>query len=155
MHNMQLKDKWVSAYMDTAKRFAELSTAHNLKVGAVIVKDHKIISIGYNGTPSGWDNSCENMVTEKSGEISYFRLVTKPEVIHAEANAICKLARSNERGDGSVLFCTHSPCIECAKLIYASGISTVYYDKVYRDDSGLNFLIASGITCYPYQGDSI
>lgn len=124
-----MKQKWINAYMDTAERFAQLSSAKRLKVGAVVVKDHRIISIGYNGTPSGWDNVCEDDI-----------MTTKDEVIHAEANAILKLAKSNEGGDGAVLFCTHAPCVDCAKLIYGSGINKVYYRNQYRDSSGLEFL---------------
>lgn len=128
-----MQDKWVQAYMDTAERFAELSSAQRLKVGACVVKDHRIISIGYNGMPAGWDNTCEE--DEK----------TKKEVIHAEANAIIKLARDGERGTGSTIFCTHAPCIECAKLIYGAGVEKLYYGEVYRDSAGLNFLKKSGI----------
>ena len=130
----QMKAKWLNAYMDTAERFASLSSATRLKVGACVVKDHRIISIGYNGMPSGWDNDCE----DDQGE-------TKKEVIHAEANAILKLARDGERGTGSVIFCTHAPCIECAKLIYGAGIDKLYYRDVYRKDNGLRFLKESGI----------
>jgi dCMP deaminase len=132
-----MKQKWIDAYMDTAERFAQLSSAKRLKVGAVVVKDHRIISIGYNGTPSGWDNACENVVQLSDDTVT---TKTKDEVIHAEANAILKLAKSNEGGDGAVLFCTHAPCVECAKLIYGSGINKVYYRNQYRDSSGLDFL---------------
>ena len=119
--------------MDTAERFAELSSAQRLKVGACVVKDHRIISIGYNGMPAGWDNTCE-----EDGK-------TKEEVIHAEANAIIKLARDGERGNGSSLFCTHAPCIECAKLIAGAGIKEVYYREQYRKDNGTMFLTNSGV----------
>ena len=132
-----MKQKGIDAYMDTAERFAQLSSAKRLKVGAVVVKDHRIISIGYNGTPSGWDNACENVVQLSDDTVT---TKTKDEVIHAEANAILKLAKSNEGGDGAVLFCTHAPCVECAKLIYGSGINKVYYRNQYRDSSGLDFL---------------
>lgn len=115
--------------MKAAEVFAELSHAKRLQVGAIVVKDDRIISIGYNGTPSGWDNICEDQENK-----------TKPEVIHAEANAISKLAKSQESGDNSFMFITHAPCIECSKLIYTSGIKKVYFKNVYRDDSGLKFL---------------
>ena len=128
-----MRKKWVDAYMDTASRFAELSSAQRLKVGACVVKDHRIISIGYNGMPAGWDNTCE-----EDGK-------TKEEVIHAEANAIIKLARDGERGNGSSLFCTHAPCIECAKLIAGAGIKEVYYREQYRKDNGTMFLTNSGV----------
>lgn len=137
-----MKQKWIDAYMDTAERFAQLSSAIRLKVGAVVVKDHRIISIGYNGMPSGWTNECEEIVTPSLPYLSGDgpTLKTKDEVIHAEANAILKLAKSNDGGDGADLFCTHAPCIQCAKLIYGAGISKVYYRNAYRDQSGVEFL---------------
>lgn len=124
-----MKKKWLDAYMDVASRFADLSSARRLKVGSIIVKDQRIISIGINGTPSGWDNNCE---TESN--------TTKPEVIHAELNCLYKLAKSSESGEGAIMFITHAPCIECAKGIYSSGISAVYYKHSYKNDSGLVFL---------------
>lgn len=127
-----MKEKWISAFMDTAERFAKLSSAVKLKVGSVVVKDNRIISIGYNGTPAGWDNVCEY------GDIS--ALTTKDEVIHAEENAITKLARDGESGAGSTLFCTHAPCVQCGKLIYGAGITSVYYRNHYRNEDGLDFL---------------
>ena len=129
-----MKDKFKQAYMKTARVFAELSQAQRLHVGAIVVKDDRIISIGYNGMPAGWDNVCE---TENN--------TTRPEVLHAESNAIAKLARSSESGDGAFIFVTHSPCMECAKLIYQSGIRKVFYGENYRDDTGLKFLSRSGI----------
>lgn len=124
--------------MKTAQTFAELSSAQRLHVGAIIVKDDRIISIGYNGMPSGWTNICEDVAEDGT-------LTTKSEVLHAESNAIAKLARSNESGEASVMFVTHSPCIDCAKLIYQSGIRSVYYAKNYRDQSGIKFLEKSGV----------
>jgi dCMP deaminase len=132
-----MRDKWTDAYMDTAERFAQLSSAVRLKVGAVVVKDHRIISIGYNGMPSGWDNVCEEKVYTQDGD---YYLKTKDEVIHAEANAILKLAKSGDGGNDASLFCTHAPCVECAKLIYGAGINKFYYRNSYRDESGLKFL---------------
>lgn len=129
--------------MDVAKTFAELSHARRLHVGAIVVKDDRIISIGYNGMPAGWDNNCEDEIWDKTGD---YELKTKPEVLHAETNAIAKLAKSTESGDGADLFVTHAPCIECAKLIYQSGIRRVFYGKAYRDDSGIKFLEKSGVT---------
>lgn len=141
-----MKQKWVDAYMDTAERFAQLSSAVRLKVGAVVVKDHRIISIGYNGMPSGWDNVCEEWVKVNDPlEDADMVLKTKNEVIHAEANAILKLAKSHDGGDGADLFCTHAPCIDCAKLIYGAGITNVYYREQYRNLDGLNFLSKCGI----------
>jgi len=157
--------------MKTAKVFAELSHARRLHVGAIVVKDDRIISIGYNGMPAGWDNDCEHkeyMSGDAGGwlspeeiyeqwpfeeedidpDLGYARryaLKTKPEVLHAESNAIAKLAKSNDSGLGADIFITHAPCIECAKLIYQSGINGVYYGENYRDDSGIEFLKKSGV----------
>jgi dCMP deaminase len=133
-----MKQKWVDAFMDTAERFAQLSSAKRLQVGAVVVKDNRIISIGYNGTPAGWDNNCEYTPYDDNGDPMDIK--TKQEVIHAEANAISKLARSSESGLGSDIFITHAPCVDCAKLIYGAGINTVYYRNSYRDTNGLEFL---------------
>lgn len=147
-----MKQKWINAFMDTAERFAQLSSSRRLHVGAVVVKDERITSIGYNGTPAGWDNNCEDKIYCEDGEWSEqllpkdsnqwmrYKLVTKKEVIHAEANAISKLARSNESGLGSTMFITHAPCVDCAKLIYGAGINTVYYRNAYRDTAGIEFL---------------
>jgi dCMP deaminase len=147
-----MKQKWINAFMDTAERFADLSSAVRLKVGAVVVKDNRVISIGYNGMPSGWTNECETKIYCDDGDVyeqqypkdantwERYKLVTKDEVIHAEANAILKLARDGESGNGSSLFCTHAPCIHCAKLIHGAGISKVYYRDTYRDSIGLDFL---------------
>lgn len=125
-----MKANLMKAHLKVAEIYAELSYAKRLKVGSIIVKNERIISIGYNGTPAGWDNNCEY---DKG-------LKTKPEVIHAEANAIAKLARSSESGEGAEMFITHAPCMECAKLIYTSGITHVFYRNPYRDNSGLEFL---------------
>ncbi len=157
-----------NAFMRTAEIFSELSHARRLHVGAIVVKDDRIISIGYNGMPAGWDNNCEDKVwdtgaggwldpdeflerfpyveyNEEAEEEYRYGLKTKPEVLHAESNAIAKLARSNESGLNADLFVTHSPCLDCAKLIYQSGIKNVFYKESYRDDSGINFLIKSGV----------
>ena len=136
-----MKPKFIDAYMDVAERFGQLSTARRLNVGAIIVKDNRIISIGYNGMPSGWDNNCEQTILWKDGkQLIEPQLVSKPEVLHAESNAISKLARSNESGENSTLFLSHSPCLECSKLIYQSGIITVYYKHKYRSQDGIDFL---------------
>ena len=124
--------------MEVAKTFSNLSTAKRLHVGAIVVKDDRRISIGYNGMPSGWDNNCEYVKDDGS-------LKSKPEVLHAETNALAKLARSPESGEGSTIFITHAPCLNCAKLIYQSGISTVYYETEYRATEGVEFLTKSGI----------
>ena len=166
-----MKQKFIDMYMDWANRTAQLSHAKRLQVGAVIVKDDTVISYGYNGMPAGWDNDCEYkdyMSGDAGGwldpeeiyerwpfeeedfdpDIGYARryaLKTKPEVLHAESNAIAKLAKSNDSGNGADIFITHAPCIECAKLIYQSGISRVYYGENYRDDAGIEFLKKSGV----------
>jgi dCMP deaminase len=137
-----MKQKFIDAYMDVAERFAQLSSAVRLQVGAIVVKDDRIISIGYNGMPAGWDNVCENIIGYDKGKPV---LNSKPEVLHAEANAITKLARSSESGDDASIFVTHAPCIDCAKLIYQSGINTVYYRTAYRDTSGVDFLAKSDV----------
>ncbi len=138
-----MKQKWVDAFMDTAERFSQLSSAKRLKVGSVVVKDNRIISIGYNGMPAGLTNEFEEVVEvhEDGGVVTK----TKDEVIHAEANAIIKLARDGESGNGASLFCTHAPCVQCAKLIYGAGINKVYYRNSYRDEIGLNFLKSCNI----------
>jgi len=166
-----VKQKFRDAYMKTAEVFAGLSSARRLHVGAIIVKDDRIISIGYNGMPSGWDNNCEDVVTpslpylhgdgptlktkpevlqeqqlpKDSNEWKRYRLTTKPEVLHAETNAIAKLAKSTESGSGATLFVTHSPCLDCAKLVYQSGINTVYYRNSYRSEDGIHFLEKAGV----------
>jgi dCMP deaminase len=160
-----MKKKFIDAYMKVAHTFAELSSAKILKVGAIIVKDDRIISIGYNGTPEGWDNTCEykefmnsesglQLATEEMKEkwpfeetsdedgsyIGRYRLVTKPEVMHAERNALDKLAKGSESGAGATIFVTHAPCMECAKSIYGAGIKTVFYKETYKTLAGLDFL---------------
>jgi dCMP deaminase len=141
------KEKYIKLYIDIATRIAEMSFAKRLHVGAVIVKKDNIISFGWNGMPSGWDNECEDVVTPT---LPYLHgdgptLKTKPEVLHAEQNALAKLAKSTESGDGATMFITHAPCIDCAKLVFQSGISSVYYRNSYRDDSGIGFLERAGV----------
>ena len=128
-----MKDKHIKAFMETAQVWAKQSTATRLQVGAIAVKDNRIISIGYNGMPSGWDNVCEH-----EGK-------TKPEVLHAESNCISKLARSTESGDGATMFITHSPCMDCAKLVYQSGFTKVYFGTPYRSNDGIEFLKKCGV----------
>jgi dCMP deaminase len=133
-----MKSKFVQLYSDIAQRVSELSSARRLQVGAIIVRDDRILSIGYNGMPAGWDNNCESEQEDGS-------LKTRPEVLHAESNCLSKVARSTESALGADLFVTHSPCLECAKLIYQSGIHRVYYGTQYRSDDGLRFLKQSSI----------
>jgi dCMP deaminase len=142
--------------MDVAERFAEESYATRLHVGAIVVKDNRIISIGINGMPSGWDNVCEDVksLPHWANTIDdipvpdrpiYVEYKSKPEVLHAETNAISKLAKSSESGDGAAIFITHSPCIDCAKMIYQAGIREVYYRNEYRCRDGIEFLEKCGI----------
>ena len=140
-----MKPKHIRAHMRAAYAYAECSTAEKLKVGCVLVKDHRIISIGYNGMPSGWTNECETQFMTGNGTSDHIELITKPEVIHAEANAVAKLARSNESGEGSVAFITHAPCLSCAKMLYSAGVSEVVYSQSYRNTEGVNFLEKCGI----------
>lgn len=153
-----MKKKFIDAYMKTAEVFAELSSARRLHVGAIVVKDDRIISIGFNGMPSGWDNNCEDKIYCDDGDWSEqqlpkdsnipwkkYKLITKPEVLHAETNALAKLAQSTESGANSTMFITHAPCLDCAKLIYQSGISSIFYRNSYRDLSGIEFLKKSNV----------
>jgi dCMP deaminase len=163
-----MKQKYIDLYMDWAARTAHLSHAKRLQVGAVIVKDDSVISYGYNGTPAGWDNNCEDKVWDSGAggwldpeefDAKYpyegwhegaqrnvrYGLKTKPEVLHAESNAIAKLARSSQGGRDADIFITHAPCLNCAKLIYQSGISSVYYRNSYRDVAGIEFLQKSEV----------
>ena len=124
--------------MKAAQVYAELSTAKRLQVGCVIVKDNTIIGIGYNGMPSGWDNVCETVkFKDFTGTVL---MKSKPEVLHAETNAIAKVSRSSNSTDNADLFVTHAPCLECAKLIYQSGIKSVFYRDTYRSEEGIKFL---------------
>jgi dCMP deaminase len=170
-----MKQKYINLYMDWADRTAQLSHAIRRQVGAVIVKDDSVISYGYNGMPAGWDNNCEDkeyMRGDAGGWLDpeeiyeqwpfeetvivandnesfetdvRYRLKTKPEVLHAESNAIAKLARSSQGGRDASIFITTAPCLDCAKLIYQSGISSVYYRDSYRNMDGVEFLEKSGI----------
>ena len=126
--------------MQMAELTATLSYAKRLQVGALIVKGNRIVGTGYNGMPTDWENDCE---IEVNGELK-----TKAEVLHAETNAIAKVAQSTETSEGSTMFCTHAPCVDCAKLIYQSGIATLYFKHEYRDDAGLKFLKLSGVNVH-------
>lgn len=173
-----MKKKFIDYYMKVAELTASLSYAKRLQVGAVIVKADKMFP-GYNGMPAGWENNCEIKeymdldagswlspeeieerwpCTELQGEfqdvVIRFKLTTKPEVLHAERNALAKIAKSTESSEDAVLFCTHAPCLECAKSIYQSGIKTVYYRTMYRDSAGIEFLKQSNIDVHQYN-DSI
>ena len=129
-----MKQKYIDAHMQVAEVYAKLSIAKRLQVGCVAVKNDTIIGIGYNGMPSGWDNDCEDE-----------NFKTRPEVLHAETNCISKIARSTNSSEGAVLFVTHAPCIDCAKIIHQSGINSVYYRNTYRSEDGIKFLERCGI----------
>lgn len=160
--------KHIDMYMKIAETVSEMSVAIRLKVGTVVVKNNNIIGFGWNGTPAGWDNTCEEKVWdsgaggwldpeefdarypydgwhEAAGRDVRYGLKTKPEVLHSEANALMKIARSTESSEDATLFCTHAPCLDCAKLIHQSGINHVYYRDAYRDDAGIKFLEKSGV----------
>lgn len=169
-----MKLKFQQLYNNIAHEVAKMSHARRLQVGAVIVKDDRVISMGYNGMPAGWENNCEDIVWnpgagswldpeefdakypfemwhEQAGRNVRYGLKTKLEVLHAESNAIAKLAKSNDSGDGADIFITHAPCMECAKLIYQSGIRRVYFNQNYRDDSGIRFLKQSGVEVIKHE----
>lgn len=169
-----MKDKFLDYYMKMAELTAELSYAKRLKVGAVIVKNQQVIGTGYNGTPAGWDNDCEYKVwgddaggwlsaeeilsqypyeeyNPEAERVIRYGLKTKSEVLHSEMNALMKVARSTESSEGAILFCTHAPCMDCAKAIYQAGIKNVYFKNHYRDDSGLKFLEKSGVDVQNYK----
>lgn len=133
--------------MDTAESTAKLSRATRLQVGALIVKDNDIISFGWNGTPAGRDNCCEYEEYIETGTHGVLDVVlkTKPEVLHAEMNALMKCAKYGKATDSATLFTTHSPCFDCAKAIYQAGIKTVWYKYPYRDTSGIDFLKDLGV----------
>jgi len=163
-----MKEKYIKAHMKAASVYAELSTARRLQVGCVIVKDNTIIGIGYNGMPSGWDNNCEEMlyvlkeecystdkrmIYEGYTETAYgwTKLTSKQEVLHAESNAIAKVSRSTNSSEDASMFITHAPCLECAKMIYQSGIKEVYYKNSYRSEDGINFLKKCDVKVVQYN----
>jgi dCMP deaminase len=143
-----MKPKFLNAHMKAAEVYSQLSSARRLQVGCVVVKDNTIIGIGYNGMPSGWDNDCEKKsYTNIDSKWQYldedgstYSLVTRPEVLHAESNALAKIARSTNSSEGASVFVTHAPCLDCAKMMYQAGINSVYYRSSYRDTSGVDFL---------------
>jgi len=137
--------------MKVAELTSTLSYAKRLQVGAVIVNGNKILATGYNGMPSGWDNECETLEIVEIDEKFVKQLVTKQEVLHAETNAIAKVSASTESSEGATMFCTHAPCINCAKLIYQSGINSLFYRDTYRDVAGIEFLEKSGVSVTKYE----
>jgi dCMP deaminase len=169
-----MKQKFIDYYMDVAERTSKLSSAIRRQVGAVIVKENRILSYGYNGMPTGWTNECEFKeymsgdaggwldpdeiyerwpLEEYDKEVESnrrYRLVTKDEVLHAESNAIAKVSGSTESSEDATMFCTTAPCIHCAKMIFQSGIKSVFYRDTYRDDAGIDFLQQSGVNVHKY-----
>ncbi len=146
---MPLQKDLDETYLSMAETWSKLSKARRKKVGCLIVKDGAIISDGYNGTPKGFDNNCETLTSEDNyqecGDHCSGQFITKPEVLHAETNAITKLAKSTQSSDGATIYITISPCIECAKLIIQSGIKRVVFRKVYRNDEGIKLLKQANI----------
>lgn len=180
-----MKQKYIDYYMDVAERTGKLSHAIRRQVGAVIVKDNRILSYGYNGMPTGWDNECEykdymsrdaggwlstdeiyenwpyteyiekeTKDGEKWGHNARYKLVTKDEVLHAESNAIAKVSGSTESSENATLFVTTAPCIHCAKMIFQSGIKSVFYKEEYRDTHGVDFLTKGGVDVTRYVAQS-
>jgi dCMP deaminase len=170
-----VKRKFIDYYMQIAELTSQLSYAKRLQVGAVIVKGNQILSSGFNGMPSGWENVCETKeyMTDVGGRsateeietqwpyqefstadgatIRRYRLVSKPETMHAERNCLDKVAASNESTAGATLLTTHAPCLECAKSIYNTGITTVYYKHEYKTDAGIQFLKKTGVNVHKYN----
>ena len=172
-----MKQKFIDYYMDVAERTSKLSSAIRRQVGAVIVKDNRILSYGYNGMPAGWDNNCEDKVWDKGAggwldpdeiEAMYpyegwhegaqrdvrYGLKTKVEVLHAESNAIAKVSGSTESSEDATLFVTTAPCIHCAKMIWQAGIKNLYYRDTYKDRTGVGFLEKSGVSVTKYESQS-
>ena len=164
-----MKQKFVKAHMQAASVYAQLSTAQRLQVGCVIVKDNTIIGIGYNGMPSGWNNNCEEVHFVLKDECyqsdqfmlhngyretahGWMKLKSKPEVLHAETNAIAKVSRSTNSSEGASMFITHAPCLDCAKIIYQAGIKEVYYQNTYRTEAGIEFLKKCNINVQQVEG---
>lgn len=155
------QSKLDKTYLKMCENWAQLSHANRMKVGCLIVKDNQIISDGFNGTPAGFDNNCEGVKSilpkNSAGTVGVFQETpewalgisevgeTLPEVLHAESNAITKLAKSTNSSEGATLYCTLSPCFECSKLIIQAGIKRVVYSELYRHGNGLELLCKAGI----------
>ena len=135
--------KYDIVYMKMAQQWSDLSVARRKKVGALIVKNNTIIADGFNGTPSGFENECEEPIFDETNEFVEYE--TKWYVLHAESNALAKVAKSTQSSDGSTLYVTLSPCKECSKLILQAGIKRVVYLENYRDSAGLALLQKAGV----------
>jgi dCMP deaminase len=149
-----VETKFVDYFMRVAEETAALSYATRLQVGCVIVKDRRILSIGYNGTPAGWDNCCEDKVEnyDPATGTTWHSTVTKDSVLHAESNALMKLCQSHESSKDAAVFITHAPCINCAKLLHQAGISEVIYKTQYRSKDGIEFLNQCGVKTWQKKG---
>jgi dCMP deaminase len=159
-----MKEKFVNFFMSIAEQAATLSYADRKKVGCVIAKDRNILSFGYNGMPAGWDNTCEDIVFDTAEDSKatnefpfldanlgkFYKKVTKPQVSHAEENAIAKLATSTQSSDGATAFVTLAPCLPCAKLMKNAGITTLIYKDAYADE-GIVFLKQCGVEVSQWQ----
>jgi dCMP deaminase len=145
--------KFDIAYIKMAQVWSELSYATRKKVGALIVKNNTIIADGFNGTPTGFENECEIAINHEDG--SFIEYQTKWYVLHAESNALAKVAKSTQSSDGATLYITYSPCRECSKLILQAGIKRVVYLEEYRDISGLDFLRRAGVDVKKIDSQSI
>jgi dCMP deaminase len=138
---MNKQARYDQMYLDICERISHMSFAVRAKVGAILVKDDNIISMGWNGMPSGFNNNCEY----QKPNCSFGNIITKPEALHAESNCISKVAKSSNSSLGATMYITMSPCMDCAKLIVQSGVSRVVYKKFYRDKKVLDFLLECGI----------
>jgi len=162
---MANQNKLDERYLAMAREWSKMSHAKRKKVGCLIVKDEQIISDGYNGTPSGLNNDCEEVFYTcderdfykdqewelDKGKEKFLKLKTKPEVLHAESNALMKLARSTNSSEGATIYCTYSPCFDCAKLIVQSGVKRFVYNETYRNTEGLDLLKKAGVEIVNYE----
>ena len=162
---MANQNKLDERYLAMAREWSKMSHAKRKKVGCLIVKDEQIISDGYNGTPSGFNNDCEEVFYTcderdfykdqewelDKGKEKFLKLKTKPEVLHAESNALMKLARSTNSSEGATIYCTYSPCFDCAKLIVQSGVKRFVYNETYRNTQGLDLLKKAGVEIIKYE----
>ena len=140
---MTKEERYDRTYLNMATEWAKLSHCSRKQVGALIVKNGMIISDGYNGTPSGFENECENPIFDTDG--TFLDYETKWYVLHAESNALAKVPKSTQSSEGSTLYVTMSPCRECSKLILQAGIKRVVYSESYRDSAGLDLLKKAGV----------
>lgn len=142
-----------SMYMEMAEAVSKMSRAERAQVGALLVRDNNVLSFGFNGTPSGFDNNCEDKVIDSMPGFNgvFTQLVTKPEVLHAESNALMKIAKSTQSSEGATMYVTLAPCFECSKLMVQAGVKRVVYGKEYRDKSSITFLKQANIEIEKYE----